>query len=308
MDNRQADRRETRISVVIPHLNQPEFLSRCLASLDNGARRPDEVIVVDNGSRDMPQAVCADRPDTTLLQELRAGPGLARNAGAAVATGTLLAFIDADCTADPQWLAQAEAAMSDPRAMILGGDVRISCANPRHPSVTEAYESVYAYRMDRYISEQGFTGTGNLVTRREVLDDVGPFGGIDIAEDRDWGHRAGAKGYGIRFVAPMRVYHPARTNLAELFVKWDRQLAHDYHLVLRRPGGRLKWLMKALAMLPSILIEIPRILASDRISGPRARGLAFWGLLRVRLHRAQRMLGLMLRGDHARLSGGWNRS
>ena len=38
------------ISVVIPHLNQPEALARCLASLAVGARQPDEIIVVDNGS------------------------------------------------------------------------------------------------------------------------------------------------------------------------------------------------------------------------------------------------------------------
>lgn len=297
-----------RISVVIPHLNQPDFLARCLASLDGGKRRPDQVIVADNGSRDMPRAVCDNRPDTVLLQELRPGPGLARNAGAAAANGDILAFIDADCTADPDWLAQAERAMADPGAMILGGDVRINCADSVRPSLTESYESIYGYRMDRYIAEQGFTGTGNLVTRREVLEDVGPFGGIDIAEDRDWGRRAGAKGYEIRFIALMRVYHPARASLADLFLKWDRQLAHDYHLALQQSRGRLKWLLKAFAMLPSVLIEIPHILTSNRVSGLRARGLAFWGLFRIRLHRACRMFALMRGGDHSRLSGRWNRS
>ena len=44
-----------RISVVIPHLNQPEFLARCLASLAAGTRPPDEVIVVDNGSHELPE-------------------------------------------------------------------------------------------------------------------------------------------------------------------------------------------------------------------------------------------------------------
>ena len=40
---------ETYISVIIPHLNQPEMLARCLASLGDGTRPPDEIIVVDNG-------------------------------------------------------------------------------------------------------------------------------------------------------------------------------------------------------------------------------------------------------------------
>ena len=107
----QADR----FSVVIPHLNQPEFLARCLASLAAGSRRPDEVIVVDNGSDALPQAIC-DAHGARLLTEAEPGPGPARNCGVRVSSGNILAFIDADCLADPGWLAAAEAAIADPSA------------------------------------------------------------------------------------------------------------------------------------------------------------------------------------------------
>ena len=70
-----------RISVVIPHLNQPEMLVRCLASLRQSVRRPDEVIVVDNGSTTLPAEICASFPGVTLLQEPEPGPGPARNLG-----------------------------------------------------------------------------------------------------------------------------------------------------------------------------------------------------------------------------------
>jgi GT2 family glycosyltransferase len=295
-----------RISVVIPHLNQHEFLSRCLASLASGTRRPDEVIVVDNGSRALPEAICAAH-GARLLTEAEPGPGPARNLGVAVSSGDILAFIDADCIADPGWLAAAEAAMADPSATILGGDVRVALANPARPTMTESYESLYAYRMDRYIAREGFTGTGNLVVRRTVLDDVGSFAGIGVAEDRDWGHRATAKGYRIRFVPQMRAYHPARQSIAELCTKWDRQSAHDYVLARTRPAGQLRFAIKALAMLPSPLAELPTVLTTDRLSGPRARALAFACLVRVRLHRAKVMLRLLLTGAPERLSGMWNR-
>jgi GT2 family glycosyltransferase len=134
----------------------------------------------------------------------------------ASSSGDILAFIDADCLADPGWLAAAEAAIADPSATILGGDVRIALADPACPTMAEAYESLYAYRMDRYIAREGFTGTGNLVVRRAVLQDVGPFAGIAVAEDRDWGRRATAKGYRIRFLPQMRVYHPARATFEDL--------------------------------------------------------------------------------------------
>ena len=295
-----------RLSVVIPHLNQPGFLARCLASLAAGRRRPDEIFVVDNGSRELPAEVCAGHPGVTLLQEPTPGPGPARNRGIAAATGDILAFIDADCLADPGWLATAESEMADPSAQILGGDVRIAYENPDRLTALEAYESVYAYRMDRYIAREGFTGTGNLVVRRGVLTDVGPFAGIGVAEDRDWGQRATAKGYSIRYIAGMKVYHPARRSFAELAQKWDRQTAHDY--VKARAGRRMPhFFVKALIMGLSPTAEIPRLLSSDRISSVRNRALAFFVLVRIRLYRAQLMFTILAGGDPDRLSGRWNR-
>lgn len=296
------------ISVVIPHLNQPQMLARCLASLVGGRRVPDEIIVVDNGSASLPGAVCAQVPGVTLLHEATPGPGPARNLGVAAARGDILAFIDADCIADPGWLEAAEAALADPAAEILGGDVRIALADPARLTMLEAYESIYAYRMDLYIRQQGFTGSGNLVVRRAVFDGVGPFAGLEVAEDRDWGHRATAQGHTIRYVAAMRVYHPARPDFAGIFAKWDRQSAHDYRMALTRPAGRLRFALKTLAMAASPLAELPKVLTSDRIEGLRSRMLAFAALARIRAYRARIMLWLLTGGDPDTLSGRWNRT
>jgi glycosyltransferase involved in cell wall biosynthesis len=295
------------ISVVVPHLNQPEMLARCLRSLVKGSRRPDEIVVVDNGSRDMPGKVCADFDGVRLLQELTPGPGPARNRGIAESKGDILAFIDADCLADPDWLKEAEAAMRGPDAQILGGDVRIAYVDPSRLTMLEAYESIYAYRMDRYIAREGFTGTGNLVVRRDVLEAVGPFAGLSVAEDRDWGQRATGMGYRIRYVPSMKVYHPARDDFAQLTKKWDRHMAHDFSAAAETRGGKLRFLIKTLAMAPSAFVEFPRVLFSDRVSGLRSRFLAFAGLVRIRFYRAAKMVWLLAGGDPARLSGAWNR-
>lgn len=297
-----------RISVIIPHLNQPEMLRHCLHSVWAGQRKPDEVIVVDNGSSQSPNVVISAFPRTALLTESTPGPGPARNCGVSAAVGEILAFIDADCSADPNWLLEGERAMRASRQDILGGDVRIAISNPMRLTVLEAYESVYAYRMDRYIAEQRFTGTGNLLVSRHVLNDVGPFAGLEVAEDRDWGHRAAALGYRIQFIAGMRVYHPARQGFDALYAKWDRQLGHDYTLARRRGyHGHFLWFVKTLALPISTLTEIPRIISSDRISGGRSRTLAFLGLARIRLYRMWRMVWLMAGGDPDTLSGRWNR-
>lgn len=297
---------QTRFSVVIPHLNQPQMLARCLASLRAGQRQPDQVIVVDNGSTVPPRAVC-EAAGAILLTEPVPGPGPARNRGVAAATGNVLAFIDADCLADPGWLAAAERAITADGATILGGDVRIAYADPDHLTRLEAYESIYAYRMDRYIAREGFTGTGNLVVRRDVLADVGPFAGIGVAEDRDWGQRATARGYRIRYVADMKVYHPARQQFSELRQKWDRHMAHDYMQARPRLVGRLKWAAKMLAMAVSPLAELPRLMTSDRISGAGTRAQAFVGLSQIRLYRSWQMARLLIGGNPEALAASWNR-
>lgn len=256
----------------------------------------------------MPQDICDAFENVTLLREETPGPGPARNLGVAQSTGDILAFIDADCLADPVWLAVAAREMTDPEAQVLGGDVRIALGDQNRLTVLEAYESIYAYRMDRYIAREGFTGTGNLVVRREVLKDVGPFAGLSVAEDRDWGQRATAKGYRIRYVADMKAYHPARTSYAELQQKWDRHMAHDFTSARSTSNGKLKWFVKSLAMGVSPLAELPRIIASDRISGLRSKALAFGGLMRIRTYRAGRMFQLMAGMDPDELSGRWNRS
>lgn len=291
---------DLRISVIIPHLNQPQMLARCLRSLRDGTLQADEIIVVDNGS-DVPP----DVPDhVTLLYEMTPGPGPARNLGVAASTGDVLAFIDADCLARFDWLEQAAKAIM--QAKILGGDVRIGYVDSGKLSILEAYESIYAYRMERYIAEEDFTGTGNLIVKRTVLDTVGPFAGLDKAEDRDWGRRAVGMGFAITYVPQMRVYHPARRTFAELYQKWDRQLAHEYGLI-DDGAARLRWLVKTLVMALSPLAEIPRISVSDRVPHAWNKVQAFAALCLIRLYRTGRMVDLMLRGRPERLAAKWNR-
>jgi glycosyltransferase involved in cell wall biosynthesis len=297
-----------RISVVLPHLNQPDALALCLASLRDGQRPPDEIIVVDNGSDALPVETVAGFDNARLLEEETPGPGPARNTGVAASSGDILAFIDSDCIAGPGWLAEIERIFTnDPSAQVLGGDVRINLRVPGKFTQLEAYESIYAYRMDRYIAEQGFTGTGNLAMRRAIFEDVGTFAGLGVAEDRDWGHRATAKGYEIRYCPSMKVFHPARDHFAELAQKWDRHSAHDYAAAQSRAGGRLKFIAKTLAMPLSPLAEIRQILTTDRVTGVSARWQALAGLVRIRLYRARIMMYLLISNDPGSLSDRWNR-
>ncbi|WP_062118867.1 glycosyltransferase [Aureimonas sp. AU40] len=298
------------ISVIIPHLNQEKALRRCLASLceQGGLREPAEIIVVDNGSLALPDKVCADFPGVVLLQQPEPGPGPARNLGVSTARGDILAFIDADCVAEETWLSTIERRFEgSPQTTILGGNVRILYDDPGQITLLEAYESVFAYRMKEYIEKRGFTGGGNLAMRAEVFRAVGPFGGITIAEDTEWGQRASRLGFRIRYASEMIVYHPARKTFTELSRKWDRHIAHDFAEMRGEQFWWPRWVLRSAAVALSPVAECRRILVSDRLIGARARLLAFLGVVQIRFYRVRVMLALAGGADVSDLSARWNR-
>ncbi len=293
-------------SIVIPHLNQPDALIRCLTSLeqqdfDGGTV---EIIIVDNGSRQPLDEIARQFSNVRFLEQSAPGPGLARNVGVAAASADLLLFIDADCRAHPHWVSSAVKALT--AAEIIGGDVRIDIVDPARLTALEGYESVFAYRQSLYIAREGFSGTGNLAMTRRIFDMVGPFGGIGIAEDRDWGQRARALGHITHYVPEMVVYHPARKSFDELAEKWRRHVSHD--LAKHRSGGGsvIGWRLRALAMIASIIPHSLSVLRSLRLSGFGNRIRAIGLLARIRKFRCTEMLRqTRTTGDGA--ASGWNR-
>lgn len=293
------------ISVIVPHFNQPDLLDRCLASLVPQAGGA-EIIVVDNGSSVRPEPVVARYPSVRLLHEPAQGPGPARSFGARMAEGEVLAFIDADCVADPGWLAAIARAFSDPEAQVLGGEVLILHADADRPTAYEAYESEFGFRNDFYVMREHYSATANMAVRRDVMGRVGDFAGIEIAEDKDWGQRARALGIVIRWVPDMIVRHPARATFAELARKWDRLAGHAFAMQGQTWAGRLRWAVKAALMGFSAPAALPRILGSRRIGGgPGAKLGAFAVLARIRLYRAKLMMRLLLSGGAGEKASRW---
>lgn len=300
------------LSVIVPHLNEPDDLGRCLQSLL--AQRADgvrfEIIVVDNGSVTMPEKTCFGIADLRLVHEPTPGPGPARNLGARLARAELLAFIDADCMAQGGWAKAVVSAMGrQSGAAFAGGDIRIHVAEPSHPTAIEAYENIYAYNVRTYIDRHGFAATGNMAVRKSVFEAVGPFGGIASMEDTEWGQRARRSGYHGIFLPDAKVLTPSCKSFSELARRWDRHVAHEFQQAdTRRFGNMLRWLLRAMVIAVSPLFEIIRILASDRVAGVRNRLGAWLCLTRVRFYRAKRMMLVAMEGDATRFVSNWNRS
>jgi GT2 family glycosyltransferase len=273
------------VSVIIPHYNDLSGLDRCLAALVQQTYPAEltEIIVSDNGS---PQGIEAVRACIAgragLVQSQTRGAGPTRNCGVVASSAPLLAFIDSDCIPEPQWLSGGVAALAGND--VIGGPVNVVVDHDGPLSPAEAYEMVFAFNNKAYIRKKGFTGAGNMFVSRAVFDDVGPFG-VGLSEDVDWCHRAGARGYRLRYAPDAAVAHPARRDWAELRSKWLRIQSETYGLRLPTFTNRLRWLARSWAMPFSIAAHIPSIWSSTRLRNHRDRGAALAGLVQLRLWR-----------------------
>lgn len=285
-----------RISVVVPHYSDLARLDLVLSALATQAPPPGgfEVIVADNASpvaeEDL-RRVVGDRARLTIVAERGAGP--ARTGGVAVARGDVLAFTDADCVPEPGWLVAGLAALDS--FDLIGGAMRVLVDDPDHVTGVEGFEQIFAFDNRHYVESKGFTVTANLFCRRTVFDRVGPFATTTVPEDMEWCHRARAAGFTLGYAPGAVVGHPARRTWAELIIKTRRLANEAYGLACSAPGGRLRWLIRTLALPASAVVHTPKVLFGGGGMALMVRLSAVAVLYRIRLWRFGYGLRLLTR-------------
>ena len=289
----RAEMGDPTVSVIVPHFSDLTRLDACLEALARQTFPPDdfEIIVSDNNSPQGEAAVrravaCRARVTVTMAR----GAGPARNGGARLARGRLLAFTDCDCIPEPEWLQEGVAALADHD--FVGGRMKVLVENPDRLTAVEAFERAYAFDNEDYVRRKAFTVTANLFCPREVFDRVGGFE-VGVSEDVDWCHRAQAAGYKIGYAPRAVVGHPARRTWRELIVKWRRMNAEQFGLYRRRRFGRLIWFARACLLPTSPLIHGGRALRSESLRSVRQRLDALIVLFGIRAWRSADSLRLL---------------
>ncbi len=176
------------ISAIIPSYNSAEMLPDAIESVRAQTRPPDEIIVVDDGSKDQTAEVCERfGTDVIYIRQDNAGASSARNAGIEAAGGDWLAFLDADDLWDPRKLElQFTALEENPEA-----DFAVTAAL----AWSAETQSYHLYRYDgpldpvvmrrQLLVRNILTGLcSSLLIRREALEDVGGFASGKACEDR----------------------------------------------------------------------------------------------------------------------------
>jgi glycosyltransferase involved in cell wall biosynthesis len=95
------------VSVIIPTYNCARYIGEAIESVLSQTRKATDIIVVDDGSTDETAVVLRpyiDKRTVSYVRQENQGPGAARNAGIALATGDYIAFLDADDALTPDSL------------------------------------------------------------------------------------------------------------------------------------------------------------------------------------------------------------
>jgi mycofactocin system glycosyltransferase len=208
------------VSVVVPVKDRADELRRCLESLGRVRypREKLEIVVVDDGSCDESASVARSLGACVVSSGGRGrGPAAARNRGAAVAEGEILAFIDSDCIASEGWLAELAAAFEDPDVVAVGGRVE----GMHGASSLDRYE---AEMSSLCLGKRGRSGqAGNdtfylpscnlLVRRREFAMARGFREELQVGEDVDLTWRLRDRGGKIVYTPRGRIFHEHRNRL-----------------------------------------------------------------------------------------------
>ncbi len=277
------------VSVVIPALDHRDGLAQCLEALARQSLHADEfeIVVIDNGPAEGAvvriseiEKALVGFPNAVVVREAVEGSYAARNLGVRVATSEILAFTDADCLPQTDWLrAGVEFLRSHREVEAAAGGVEIVTRSARHRSGVELYEVRHGFPQEKYVGAESFGATANLFVRRSAFEAIGLFdASLRSGGDREWGGRLRKHGLAISFAPDSVVRHPARTCLRELSEKISRTTGGD--AILRRRDGwsLLTWLRYCCVPLRPPLRTIWRARLDPRIysSGEVLRyGLAF---------------------------------
>jgi GT2 family glycosyltransferase len=180
-----------------------------LASLAHQTRRPNRVLIAaSTASPPALLAAAADRTPGIPLEIARFPGGVvdARAGSLALVREDIVAFLDSDERAPPEWLARLSAPIEEGRADFAGGPTR-----PTRPAVSslERYNelleaSIYADLVPRRVT---YLPLQNTAWRAATLRRIGFDPRIPYAEDHDLEVRASREGATGVFVPEAFVYH-----------------------------------------------------------------------------------------------------
>jgi len=209
-----------KISLIICAYNEENYIQACLESaLKNSPGKFHEIIVVDNNSTDRTKDIAEKISGIRVVTELQKGPNHARQKGFEVATGDILAFIDADTRMPEGWIDVAiNEFTNNPEMCCLSGPYFYYDFSKWQQFLSSIYWYVLAYPIYLLIGYMAIWG--NFVIKKEVLEKMN---GIDTSipfygDDTNIARRASKHGK-VKFKLDFAMPSSARRLTKEGMIK-----------------------------------------------------------------------------------------
>jgi len=256
------------VSIIIPAYNCAGMIGECIESLVAQDYPNDryEIIVVDNDSSDNTAEVIKQYAVKYVLENTTHTSYAARNTGARRASGELLAFCDADETAEKQWLSALICGLENGYAGVAGP--MLGKVDSRG-AVAHYARSEATFRPAEYTTDIELAPTGNVLYRRAVFEQLNGFFEHALSgSDYDFSIRVvREQGLKIRYIPDAIVHHRSRVTLRRLLKheariafgwEWVRQRHHKQRAgTLRLVTGLLKRCIVSTIAAAATFVQIP---------------------------------------------------
>ncbi|MCS7240704.1 MAG: glycosyltransferase family 2 protein [Candidatus Bipolaricaulota bacterium] len=222
-----------KVSVVMPVLNEEEFLEQTLKTIRAQTFKDYELIVVDNGSTDRSREIAARFADRVLVEPQR-GYDLALHRGISEAQGELIVQADADTLYPPHWLARMVQAFEGKGVVCAYGPWAFR-ESPRWRKPLEAGLCIVVQLLTHALGLPQTTGL-NMGFRKEAYVQVGGYPALRrlSAIDVRLGLRLRRVGK-VRFVPKMLVYTSNRAFRKRGALRhWLLMIRNFWDIVLHR--------------------------------------------------------------------------
>ncbi len=206
-----------RVTVVVACYNGAQTLRACLESLRRLDYPDFEILVIDDGSTDHTPDITTAFPDVrTLRHPENRGLSTARNLGIRAASGEVVAFTDADCEADRDWLRHLVAALTRGDAVAAGGPNLLPPDDSTVAAAVMASPGGPTHVMLDDRSAEHVPGC-NMAFRKSALEQIGGFDPTfrRAGDDVDICWRIQARGWRIAFAPAAFVWHHRRATVGD---------------------------------------------------------------------------------------------
>ena len=234
-------------SVIVCTRNGADRIGACLDAVGRMEGRF-ETIVVDDGSADATaEFVKRSFPMVKLIEFEPCGLSAARNAGAKVASGEVLAFTDDDCEPDREWLIRLAKILTAGDFAAAGGPNIPPPPRDWHQAVVSAASGAPGHVMLDDVEAEHLPGC-NLAVRREAFEAVGGFDPLfrTAGDDVDFCWRLHDAGFRMAFAPDAFVWHHRRTHVRAYLRQQYGYGKAESLLMAKHPhrftrGGSAKW-------------------------------------------------------------------